>query len=79
MTKSLEYYLSLPYPIELIPDKDGFWFAQILLLPGCMTQGSSRIEALEMLDEAKILWLETALDNGIEISEPTALSSKDAA
>ena len=79
MNKNLEYYLSLPYPIELIPDEDGFWFAQVPLLPGCMTQGSSRVEALEMLDEAKMLWLETALSNAIEIPEPTALSSRDAA
>jgi antitoxin HicB len=70
MNKSLDYYLSLPYSIELIPDEDGFWFAQIPLLPGCMTQGSSREEALEMLDEAKELWLETALDRGIPIPEP---------
>lgn len=70
MNKDLEYYLSLPYPIELIPDEDGFWFAQIPLLSGCMTQGASREEALEMLDEAKILWLETALDRSIPIPEP---------
>jgi len=36
-----DYYLSLPYPIELIPDEDGYWFARIPLLPGCMTQGES--------------------------------------
>lgn len=79
MIKNLEYYLSPPYPIKLVPDQDGFWFACIPLLPGCMIQGSSRIEALDMLDEAKILWLKTALDNGIEIAEPDALSSRDAA
>ncbi|TVR19319.1 MAG: toxin-antitoxin system HicB family antitoxin, partial [Anaerolineaceae bacterium] len=32
MTKDLSYYLSLPYPIELIPDEDGYWFARIPLL-----------------------------------------------
>lgn len=69
MNASLAYYLSLPYKIELIPDEDGYWFAQIPLLPGCMTQGESRAEALEMLDEAKALWLETALEEGIEIVE----------
>jgi len=67
---NLEYYLSLPYPIELIPDEDGYWFAQIPLLPGCMTQGENRSEALTLLDEAKVLWLETALDAGMEIAEP---------
>lgn len=70
MNNTLEYYLSLPYPIELIPDEDGVWFAQIPLLTGCMTQGESREEALEMLDEAKMLWLETALEENIEIPEP---------
>ncbi len=70
MNKSLDYYLTLPYPIELIPDEDGVWFAQIPLLRGCMTQGDSREEALAMLDEAKLLWLETALEENIEIPEP---------
>jgi predicted RNase H-like HicB family nuclease len=68
--KDLEYYVSLPYPIELIPDEDGYWFAHIPLLDGCMTQGASRAEVLAMLGEAKELWLETALAEGIEIAEP---------
>ncbi len=68
--KTLEYYLSLPYTIELTPDEDGYWFVEIPLLPGCLSQGSSRAEALEMIDEAKILWLETALQEGIFIPEP---------
>lgn len=79
MEKTLEYYLSLPYVIELIPEKDGYWFARIPLLKGCMTQGASRAEALEMIDEAKTLWLETALAHEIEIPEPAAVPSQDAA
>ncbi|MDX2076216.1 MAG: type II toxin-antitoxin system HicB family antitoxin [bacterium] len=69
-TKDLNYFLSLPYPIELIPDEDGFWFARIPLLEGCMTNGDSREEALRMIDEAKSLWLETALQVGKTIPEP---------
>jgi antitoxin HicB len=75
MNMSLSYYLSLPYPIQLIPDEDGYWFAQIPLLPGCMTQGASRTEALEMLDEAKTIWLDTALSEGIEIPNPCEYGS----
>ena len=71
--KTLEYYLSLPYTIELTPDEDGVWFANIPLLKGCMTQGDSRDEALTMLDEAKALWLETALEEGISIPEPSGI------
>lgn len=69
-TKDLNYYLTLPYPIELIPDEDGYWFARIPLLEGCMTNGESREKALEMLDDAKQLWLESALELGKAISEP---------
>jgi antitoxin HicB len=70
MNKTLKYYLALPYTIELTPDEDGYWFAEIPLLPGCMTQGSNRAEALDMIDEAKMLWLETAIEEGIDIPEP---------
>lgn len=64
MTKDLNYYLSLPYPIELIPDEDGYWFVRTSLLAGCMTNGDSREDALAMIDDAKQLWLETALELG---------------
>jgi antitoxin HicB len=72
MAKNLEYYLSLPYPIELIPDVDGYWFARIPLLKGCMTNGETREDALNMIDDAKRLWLETALSLGMPIPEPQA-------
>ena len=70
VNKDLTYYLALPYTIELIPDEDGYWFARIPLLEGCMTNGNSREDALAMLDDAKKLWLETALQLGKAIPEP---------
>lgn len=70
MRAAVDYYLALPYRIELIPDEDGYWFVHIPLLPGCITRGSLREEALNMLDEAKVLWLETALAENIAIPEP---------
>jgi antitoxin HicB len=76
MNKTLECYLSLPYTIELTPDEDGYWFVSIPLLKGCMmTQGENREDALVMLDEAKELWLETALEEGIPIPEPAGVMS----
>jgi predicted RNase H-like HicB family nuclease len=68
--KRLGYYLILPYTIKLTPDEDGYWFAKIPLLKGCMTNGASREETLEMIDDAKKLWLETALSLGMPIPEP---------
>lgn len=76
MIKDLNYYMSLPYPIELIPDEDGYWFARIPLLEGCMTNGENREDALIMLDDAKRLWLEGALELGMTIREPQPLHVK---
>ena len=73
--KTLAYYLSLPYTIELTPNEDGYWFASIPVLKGCITQGESREDALTMLDEAKELWLETALQEDIAIAEPVGVTS----
>jgi predicted RNase H-like HicB family nuclease len=70
-TKTLEYYLNLPYPILLIPDpEDGTWYAKIPLLPGCMSDGETPEEAIANLREAQTLWLEVSLDEGDEIPEP---------
>jgi len=68
--KNLDYYLALPYTIELTPDEDGYWFASIPLLKGCITNGNSREDALFMIDDAKNLWLTTAIDLGMPIPEP---------
>lgn len=68
--KDLFYYQALPYTIELTPDEDGFWFAEISLLYGCITNGETREDALAMIDDAKIAWLTTAIELGLSIPEP---------
>lgn len=62
--------MALRYRIILVPEEDGFWFAEIPLLDGCMTNGSNREDALAMIDDAKRAWLATALDHGYPIPEP---------
>jgi antitoxin HicB len=72
MNKTLEHYLSLPYTIEIIPDlDDGGYVARIRELPGCMTQAETWDELHLMIQEAKELWLEVAVDKGFHIPEPT--------
>ncbi len=68
--KDLVYYQALPYTIELTPDEDSFWFAEIPLLEGCMTNGDTREDALAMIDDAKTAWLTTTLELGLSIPEP---------
>jgi predicted RNase H-like HicB family nuclease len=71
MSKTLEYYLPLLYPIVLIPDaKDGTWYARIPLLTGCMADGATPTEALAALEEVKRLWFEASLKHGHTIPEP---------
>jgi predicted RNase H-like HicB family nuclease len=69
MNKTLDYYLSLPYTIEVIPDGEG-WFVKIKELLGCMTVADTWEEVLPMITEAKTLWLEVKLEYGDEIPEP---------
>ncbi len=69
---NLEYYLLLNYKVELYPD-DGAFVAEIPDLPGCITQGETMEEAISLINEAKSLWLKTAIDRGISIKEPKKL------
>jgi antitoxin HicB len=40
--KTLEYYLALPYTIEIIPDvEDGGYVARVKELRGCVTGGDA--------------------------------------
>ena len=73
--KNLEYYLNLPYKIEVLRDYDPEnpgWVATIPDLPGCITQVDSFEELENMIEDAKQTWLEAAIERGIPIPEPRA-------
>jgi antitoxin HicB len=72
MEKTIEYYLNLPYTIELRGDPEDGWFVRVRELPGCMSEGDTAEEALMMIREAMHLWLEVALEEGDAIPEPRA-------
>lgn len=74
--KSLEYYLSLKYPITIYPDEeDGGYTAEIKELPGCLTQGETLMEVEENIQDARKLWIEVAYENGDNIPLPTTENS----
>lgn len=75
--KSLEFYLSLKYPITLYPDPDPEvgYVVEIKDLPGCITQGESIEEAMSNIEEVRELWIETAYEFGDDI--PLPKSRKD--
>jgi antitoxin HicB len=67
----LESYMALPYRIELIPDpEDGGYVVRIPDLPGCMSQGDTVEEAMEMIRDAQRGWLTVALEHGDSIPQP---------
>ena len=68
--KTLDYYLSLPYTIIVKKSEEGGWVGSIKELEGCITQADTLPEITEMIDDAKKCWLESALEDGIDIPEP---------
>jgi antitoxin HicB len=62
----------LPWSIELKQYPDGGYFARVVELPGCMTEGDTATEVLAALEEARALWIEAALAGGKKIPDPLA-------
>jgi len=50
--------------------KDAAFIAEVPELPGCMAHGSEQVEALENINQAIELWLETAREFNDPIPEP---------
>lgn len=75
--KDFEYYENLDYEIKLrklSEEEGGGWFAQIPILPGCISDGESVEECLANLEDAKRGWIETCMDLGREVPEPSKVS-----
>lgn len=74
--KSLAYYMNLPYRVEIYPEEDGSSYTAVIPdLPGCMTCATTIDEVWAMLEEAKELWLEVALEDGDYIPEPAPIDT----
>lgn len=72
--KTIEYYMHLPYRLEIVPDPDeGGFVAYYPELPGCITTGNSLEEAAENAEDAKREWLTAALDSQTPIAEPSSV------
>jgi predicted RNase H-like HicB family nuclease len=62
--QSLDDYLSLKYPMSIYPEDDGGYTVIIPDLPGCISQGETLEEAIENINEARELWIETVYYSG---------------
>lgn len=71
--KSLKDYLSLKYKATLFWDEDdGCWFVEYPDLPGCLAHGESKEKAIRAADRAKKSWIETAMEAGWSVPEPSS-------
>ena len=50
--------------------EDDVFVAEVPELPGCMAHGQSRNDALNSIQKAIDLWLDTAKEDGREIPQP---------
>ena len=64
--------LQQPWTIEIHPYSDGGYFARALELPGCMTEGDTKQEVLEMIEDAIAEWLAVAVEVGRPIPSPAS-------
>jgi antitoxin HicB len=69
--RQIEEILRRPYRKIISGDPEEGFLIQVPDLPGCMTAGETEAEAIANLPEAMAVWLESALDHGDPIPEPT--------
>jgi predicted RNase H-like HicB family nuclease len=62
---------SMKFLTTLDRDEDGIWIAECPSIPGCVSQGSSREEALSNIREAIALCLEVRAERGMPLTVET--------
>lgn len=57
--------------VLLFQDEDGYFVVEVPSLPGCISQGKTREEALENIKEAIALHIEVLQERGEPVPEDT--------
>ncbi|MDY7093803.1 MAG: type II toxin-antitoxin system HicB family antitoxin [Acidobacteriota bacterium] len=61
----------MKFQVTLDRDEDGAWVVECPSIPGCVSQGQSREEALENIQEAISLCLEVRAERGLPLTVET--------
>ena len=64
----------MKYRVHIEPDEDGTYVAEVPSLPGCVTQGATRTEALTNVRNAAAAYLESLKKHGEPI--PPAITEE---
>lgn len=60
----------MKYRVLIEPDEDGVFVAEVPSLPGCISQGETREQAIENIKEAIALYLESLEAHGEPVPPP---------
>lgn len=58
----------MKFHVTIDRDEDGVWIVECPSIPGCVTQGSSKAEALENIRDAIQLCLEVRAERGLPLT-----------
>jgi len=61
----------MKFNITLDRDEDGMWIAECPSIPGCVSQGQTKDEALSNVQEAIALCLEVRAEKGLPLTVET--------
>lgn len=76
MKRTVEEYMKMPYRMEIVEDQEeGGYVVSFPDLPGCITCAQTIENAIENALDAKKAWIESALEDGVEIYEPDTLEN----
>ena len=69
MMKTLNDYMKMSYRMKIVEDKEeGGYVVSYPDLPGCITSGETIEATVANAVDAKKVWIEAALEEGIEIN-----------
>lgn len=49
--------------------EDGYWVSECPSLPGCISQGKTRVEAIDNIKEAIAIYVETLEEDGLPVPD----------
>ena len=61
----------MKFAVTIDRDEDGVWVVECPAIPGCVSQGRTKEEALENIKEAIVLCLEVRAERGLPLTVET--------
>ncbi len=61
----------MKFPVTIERDEDGMWIVECPSIPGCVSQGKTKDEALENVRDAIRLCLEVRAEQGLPLTVET--------